>query len=62
MRKEASFAARALPSHSRDLSLLRQNDSVLRGGVSAAPVVPASEPVLRSLPSVAVSPAQVTAV
>jgi hypothetical protein len=53
--------ARALPSRSQDLSLSRQNGS--RCGVAyAALAIPASESALRSLPSVAVSSAQVIAI
>jgi hypothetical protein len=51
--------ARALPSRTQDLSLSRQNNAA-RGGSLAAPVIPAPESVIESLPSVALSPAQVT--
>ena len=58
MRKEAFLTARALPSRSQDLSLSRPE--WLRCG--AAHATPAPESALRSLPSVAVSSAQVTAI
>ena len=59
MRKEAFLTARALPSRTRDLSLSSQNG---RGAACAAHTIPAPESALRSLPSVAVSSAQVTAI
>ncbi len=53
--------ARALPSRSRDLSLSRQNGGGA-GRLRAAPTIPAPESALGSLPSVALSSAQVTAI
>jgi hypothetical protein len=53
--------ARALPSRSRDLSLSRQNGCGA-GRLRAAPAIPAPESALGSLPSVALSSAQVTAI
>jgi len=61
MRKEAFLTARALPSRTRDLSLSRQNDCGA-GRLDAAHAIPAPESALRSLPSVAVSSPQVTAI
>jgi hypothetical protein len=60
MRKEIILNARALPSRSWDLTLSRQNGGV--GRLLVRPSIPAPESALRSLPSVAVPYAQVTAI
>jgi hypothetical protein len=59
MRKEASLEARALPSRTRDLSLFSQQVKEER---TRPLLLSAPESALGSLPSVALSSAQVTAI